>query len=380
MGKITKLWYLWVITRFLTSVWVITRKVPAVDDSVKVQEKSPLLPDRRQQKDFFVCDIFDAAPKADMASMAHPIFSLSTKPDHRVKRYEDTSGSNYVEVKPSHDGLATIHDRDVLIYCISQIMAAVNEGKKVSSTVRLRAFDLLKATNRTTDGRGYEGLKSALTRLQGTQIETNIVTGDQEQLDIFSIIDRAKIVRQSRDGRMQEIEIELSDWVFNAIEAQEVLTLHEDYFRLRKPLERRIYEIARKHCGQKAEWKISLEVLQKKTGSASSSREFKRLVSNITTQDAEFNHMPDYSVRLVDNQVIFQNRRSNIKVNDLSFSERVALKGETIEEARRVAPSWDVYHLESEWRTWMASGTPPKNPDQAFLGFCKMWFESRGHA
>ena len=179
---------------------------------------------------------------------------------------------------------------------------------------------------------------------------------------------------------MQEIEIELSDWVFNAIEAQEVLTLHEDYFRLRKPLERRIYEIARKHCGQKAEWKISLEVLQKKTGSASSSREFKRLVSNITTQDAEFNHMPDYSVRLVDNQVIFQNRRSNIKVNDLSFSARVALKGETIEEARRVAPSWDVYHLESEWRTWMASGTPPKNPDQAFLGFCKMWFESRGHA
>ena len=380
MGEITKLWYLWVITRFIASVWVMSRKVSAMDDSVKVQEKSPLLPDRRQQKDFFVCDIFDAAPKADMASMAHPIFSLSTKPDHRVKRYEDTSGSNYVVVKPSHDGLATIHDRDVLIYCISQIMAAVNEGKKVSSTVRLRAFDLLKATNRTTDGRGYEGLKSALTRLQGTQIETNIVTGDQEQLDIFSIIDRAKIVRQSRDGRMQEIEIELSDWVFNAIEAQEVLTLHEDYFRLRKPLERRIYEIARKHCGQKAEWKISLEVLQKKTGSASSSREFKRLVSNITTQDAEFNHMPDYSVRLVDNQVIFQNRRSNIKVNDLSFSARVALKGKTIEEARRVAPSWDVYHLESEWRTWMAGGTPPKNPDQAFLGFCKMWFESRGHA
>ena len=66
---------------------MITRKVPAVDDSVKVQEKSPLLPDRRQQKDFFVCDIFDAAPKADMASMAHPIFSLSTKTEHRVKRY-----------------------------------------------------------------------------------------------------------------------------------------------------------------------------------------------------------------------------------------------------------------------------------------------------
>jgi hypothetical protein len=36
--------------------------------------RNPLLPDRSEQGDFFVCDIFDAAPKGDMASMAHPIF------------------------------------------------------------------------------------------------------------------------------------------------------------------------------------------------------------------------------------------------------------------------------------------------------------------
>src|SRR6056297_3592111 len=85
--------------------------------------RSPLLPERHPTGDLFVCDIFDAAPKGDMASMAHPVFSLSTKPDHRKRRY--TSGSTYLEVKPSADGLATIHDRDVLIYCISQIMAAL---------------------------------------------------------------------------------------------------------------------------------------------------------------------------------------------------------------------------------------------------------------
>src|SRR3954451_14368453 len=88
--------------------------------------RSPLLPDRYPTADFFVCDLFDAAPKGDMASMAHPVFSLSTKPDHRIRRYE--SGPNYVEVKPGADGLATIHDRDVLIYCISQIMAGMNKG------------------------------------------------------------------------------------------------------------------------------------------------------------------------------------------------------------------------------------------------------------
>ena len=348
-----------------------------VGEITKDSDRSPLLPDRQEQGDFFVCDIFDAAPKGDMASMAHPIFSLSTKPDHRIRRYEDESGKNYLEVKPSADGLATIHDRDVLIYCISQIMAALNDGQKVSRIVRLKAYDLLKATNRTTDGRGYEGLRSALARLQGTQIETNIVTGDTEQLDIFSIIDRAKIVRQTRDGRMQEIEIQLSDWVFNAIQAQEILTLHRNYFRLRKPLERRIYEIARKHCGQKSEWKISLGALQRKCGSASTSREFKRLVQNIVEQDKDHSHMPDYAVRLDGDMVVFQNRHVETAVlQPPSQPVSVRLDPDTYQKAKEAAPGWDVYYLEREWREWMTEA--PRNADAAFLGFCRKVFEKRG--
>jgi plasmid replication initiation protein len=344
--------------------------------------RSPLLPDRQQQGDFFVCDIFDAAPKGDMASMAHPIFSLSTKPDYRIRRYEDESGKNYVEVKPSADGLATIHDRDVLIYCISQLMAALNEGRTPSRTVRLKAYDLLKATNRVTDGRGYEGLRAAMIRLQGTQIETNIVTGGEEQFDVFSIIDRARIVRETRDGRMQEIEIQLSDWVFNAIQAQEVLTLHRNYFRLRKPLERRLYELARKHCGRKAEWRISLPVLQRKCGSASTPREFRRLVANIVKQDEKYDHIPDYAIRLEDMAVIFVNRMSESLTEKDPGREgpSVQLGTSTYAAARDLAPGWDIYYLEREWRAWMADGglDAPRNPDKAFLGFCRKWAEREG--
>ena len=38
--------------------------------------------------------------------------------------------------------------------------------------------------------------------------------------------------------------------------------------------------------------------------------------------------------------------------------------------------------LESEWRSWMADGglDAPKNPDKAFLGFCRKWYERRGPA
>merc|ERR1711960_79150 len=110
-----------------------------------------------------------------MASMEHPIFSISTKPDRRIRRYEN--GQNFVEITPSMKGLATVHDRDVLIYCISQCIAALNEEREVSPIIRFRAYDILKATNRGTDGRGYEQLRAALERLQGTVITTNLITG-----------------------------------------------------------------------------------------------------------------------------------------------------------------------------------------------------------
>ncbi len=343
--------------------------------------RPPLLPDRQNQKDFFVCDIFDAAPKGDIASMAHPVFSLSTKPDYQPRRYEDESGKNYLQVKPSSDGLATIHDRDILIYCISQIVAALNEGREVQRVVRLKAYDLLKATNRVTDGRGYKALRSALARLQGTQIETNITTGGTEQLDIFSIIDRARILRETRDGRMQEVEIELSDWVFNAIRHREVLTLHRDYFRLRKPLERRLYELARKHCGRQNQWRIGLSALQRKCGSMSSPREFRRLVDAIVEQDKAHQHIPDYAIQLEGNIVTFKNRGTMDALNhELVSNEDIHLNSETHEHARRVAPGWDVHYLEQAWRSWMADGglDAPRDPNKAFVGFCVKWYEKRG--
>jgi hypothetical protein len=73
---------------------------------------------------------------------------------------------------------------------------------------------------------------------------------------------------------MSELKVSLSDWVYRIIQGSEVLTLSRDYFRLRKPVDCRVYELARKHCGEQDEWKISLELLHKKTGASSHAREF----------------------------------------------------------------------------------------------------------
>ena len=344
-------------------------------------DNTPLLPDRMQQGDFFVCDIFDAAPKGDMASMEHPVFSISTKPDRRIRRYEN--GDHFIEITPSVKGVATVHDRDILIFCISQVIAAYNEGRQIEQTVRFKARDFLAATNRGTDGRGYEQFIAALERLRGTTVTTNIVTGGVEQTRIFGLVESADVVRQTRDGRMQDIEVRLSDWVFNAIKGREVLTLHRNYFRLRKPLERRLYEIARKHCGQSNEWRIGLTKLRLKCGSNSSDKEFRRLVTKIVDEDQEHNHIPDY--RLVfdseKDQLVVLNRQTMKKVDAYPEWIRViVLDGDTYDEAREAAPGWDPYYIEQEWRDWLANAqkAPPKKPELAFIRFCAKFYELRG--
>ena len=41
------------------------------------EDQRPLLPDRHPQASLFICDVADAVIKSDMASMEHPIFTLS---------------------------------------------------------------------------------------------------------------------------------------------------------------------------------------------------------------------------------------------------------------------------------------------------------------
>lgn len=336
-----------------------------VGENTKV--RSPLLP-VRHQRDFFVCDIFDAALKGDSASMEHPIFSLSKKPDLKVRRYQN--GDKWAEIRPSIKGLATVFDRDILIYCISQLVAAVNDGRPISQRLHLRAYDLLVATNRDTSGRGYLQLREALERLQGTQIVTNIVTGGKELFDVFGLINRARIVRETRDGRMHEVEIELSDWVFQAVEAQEVLTLDRRYFQLAKPLERRIYELARKHCGQQTSFRIGLEKLRNKCGSQSTLKEFRRLLQTILTDDKAHDHMPGYRFTLTEDMVeVHQKQGSDappLLMPDIRFGESV------FDQGRSHAPGWDIHALEQEWRAWITKrGITPHRAESHFLAFCK---------
>ena len=277
-----------------------------------------LLPDRHPQKDFFILDFSDVVPKDDTASMEHPLFSLATKPDMRHLVYQN--GENKLEITPSGLGLPTIFDKDILIYCVSQLMHLKNRGETFGKRVRFSARELSIATNRPIGGNHYKRLEQAFKRLQGTQFVTNIRTGNKIETRVFSLVDEGGFVRTADERfRLDYCELVLSDWFMRAIDSAEVVSISSDYFRLRRPLERRLYEIFRKHCGNQKKWHIGLSKLQAKTGSNAPLKKFRLNIRQIIADD----HTPFYRLELTkDDLVVIRPRAAKATIDtDISIAE-----------------------------------------------------------
>jgi plasmid replication initiation protein len=299
----------------LTELFEQARAAQGQDPSHK------LLPDRHPNRDFFVADILEWALKDDRASMEHPFFSLSKTPDRAERRYEHNG--NMITIKPGSDGRATIWDKDILIFCVSQLVEAINQGRPVNRTVRLKAYDVLVTTNRHTGGDHYKRLRQALSRLAGTRIETNIVTNGYRIRKGFGLIDNWEIVERTPSGEMTALDVTLNEWLFNAVLGREVLTLSRDYFQLDRGLERRLYELARKHCGNQPQWTITLGVLHIKSGSTAPLKKFRQHVKSIATS----NQLPDYAVsyEMDVDRVVFQYRKTmGLSGTDLGLSGTVS--------------------------------------------------------
>jgi len=264
-----------------------------------------------KQIDMFVPEITSWPLKDDLASMEVPIFSLSKNVDTEIRVYK--RGNRTIRIIPSSAGAATVFDKDLLLYVVSHIVAAMNEEKPVSRTIKIESFDFLVGTERGDGANSYENILGMLRRLKGTTIETNIPTGSKEQTDGFSLIDTYQVLSQkSRTRKVKDpkdktktktvdrtsvlsFTVTISDWLWNGLAAYEVLTLDRRYFSLSKPIERRIYEVARKHCGtEKATWKINIDLLAEKIGFRGERFKFRSELRAIMESDS----LPEYRIAL----------------------------------------------------------------------------------
>lgn len=233
----------------------------------------------------------DVLVKNDVASMELPLFALKAA-DTTQRIYEDAR--QRVEIIPSVLGAATQRDKDIVLFCMSQLMAARNRGRpkmnrKVGSTVHA----ILQFCGRGTSGKDYDRLIRALLRLRSTTIRTDRAIGGKRVTEGFGLIENFRVEREEGgSSRMQFVEITISEWMFNSVLSAEVLSISPDYFALSSDLARRIYEIARKHCGKQPKWAVGIELLLHKSGSRLTLREFRRSLKRIASSAGQ--GIPDF--------------------------------------------------------------------------------------
>jgi len=237
------------------------------------------IPDEYRQLDFFAGDLVDIATRDKREMMNKPFFALSPKRFEPMEYASATTDIIIAGAKPY--GIATIKDKDILIWIISQMVEKRDRGKKVEQKIRFHAYDLLRGIFRSTTGRNYQLLEQSLLRLRTTTIIVTMrdpKTGKKQVTSPFNWL-YFKLIYDDRE-HVSEIEAVLPDWVYQSIIKQgNVLTLDRRYLLLSSNLERALYEIARVHVGNgnkqnKGQWKFRMRELYERTGSTARFSDF----------------------------------------------------------------------------------------------------------
>lgn len=254
-----------------------------------------------------------AAPlRDDRVTMEFPFFALQKKPLMTPLIYQD--GNVTIRVSPGERGIASIWDKDVLIYLTSLINAKLERNEPVTRTLQIKAHDLLRVTHRQTGKTSYQEIYDALFRLRSTTITTDIASGGAREKRGFGWIDSFRIITTTnKAGRevMSSLEITLNDWTFRAlVQDRRVLAINPAYFDLSRGIERRLYEVARKFCGRQEVWKISLINLAKKCGSLERNlRRFKFELKAIIAAD----RIPDYRLTMLNDHASLLTQELGVK-------------------------------------------------------------------
>ncbi len=234
--------------------------------------------------------------RGERSLMAFPFFALAKNAWMKPLTYQSDTVS--IEVRPSASGVATIYDKEIVLYIASLMAAKIEAGEQVAQDFIFTAHDLFSVTGANHSARSYARLSEALERLQGTQIKTNIEAGGEGEEGFFSWLSEAKLhYTRTRGGerRLKAVKVRLCDWLFRAILLdRHVLDYAIAYFQL-GPIERRIYEVARSTC-EDDRMEIDLATFRLQVGYQNPLANFRAALRQIAAVDT----IPDYRIELVE--------------------------------------------------------------------------------
>lgn len=238
--------------------------------------------------------------RGERSLMAFPFFALSKNAWMKPLAYATPEVS--IEVRPSARGVATIYDKEIVLYIASLMSAKIEQGETVAQDFVFTAHDLFSVTGSNHSARSYARLADALERLQGTQIRTNIEAGGEGEEGFFSWLSEAGLqYARARNGekRLKAVKVRLCDWLFRSIlRDRQVLDYATTYFQL-GPIERRIYEVARSTCVEGEALEMDLDSLRLQIGFQNPLANFRIAMRQIAATDS----IPDYSLELVEDPV-----------------------------------------------------------------------------
>lgn len=251
------------------------------------------------QREMFLLDSpLTGEIRGERSLMAFPFFALSKNAWMKPMTYN--SGAVMIEVRPSASGVATIYDKEVVLYIASLMAAKLEAGEQVEQDFVFTAHDLFSVTGANQSARSYGRLSEALERLQGTQIKTNIEAGGEGEEGFFSWLSEAKLhYTRTRSGerRLKAVKVRLCDWLFRAIlRDRQVLEYALAYFQL-GPVERRIYEVARSTMEEDAaSLDVDLAAFRLQIGYQNPLANFKAAVRQIIEADS----IPEFRLDLIE--------------------------------------------------------------------------------
>lgn len=246
-----------------------------------------------RQLDLFVALIGDVPFRDEREAMSAPLVSLSKNKRTKIE-WEGPSGQKVMVTAPEETGIATIWDYDVLLWAISQINEAVNNGQEVTPKIEFQPYNLLKAVGRNTGGQGYAELKAALQRLLSTSVtyDSPSLKSKRRLLGGFNLLSSYRI-EENEDGIGKAAVLELPMWLFEAVtKDRDVLAISPEYFDLTSGLDRFLYRLARRHVGKQAGWIFTFRDLHGRSGSSQDYGPFARDLRKAIARNA----LPEYSM------------------------------------------------------------------------------------